>query len=224
MAHYYVIEKNEEGNPVQFPLQAFIRANQNQFAFYRVNGVSQYNYRNLIRLGWVRRDFNGDIYGIKPDENGDITYAEALFDNEILPQEEFERNLDQLVEYFSAATLEISNKEDLIKALKLNIEVLEEGLEILSLERSVKSGFKVDILCKDHQGSLVPVKIKPEKAKTEDLIILNAIVADLVIETGSKVRGLLVAPAFDENVIDIVDQLPQVRLKKYSVKIDFEDV
>ncbi|WP_100629837.1 endonuclease NucS domain-containing protein [Algoriphagus formosus] len=223
MAKYYAVVKNEEGNPVVSPFLVWIRANQNLFNPPIQTPNTHSPFRKVLQLGWQKVDFNGNVYGVKPDENGDTSYANSLFEKEEFG-EEFEKELDQLVEYFSEAPLEISNKEDLIKALKLNIEALEEGLQILSLERSVKSGFKVDILCKDHQGSLIPVKIKTEKAKIDDLIVLNTIIADLVIETGSRVRGLLVAPAIDEKVKKTIDQVNQVRFKKYSVKIDFEDV
>src|SRR5690606_30085950 len=87
-----------DGAPQDFPFLAWIRANQNQFEIPIQTPNTHIPFKKLIQLGWQRRDYNGNVYGIQPDENGEFDYSEPFFDNEVLPDpEEDENDLEDII-------------------------------------------------------------------------------------------------------------------------------
>lgn len=226
MANYFAVTINEEGAPVKTSFLNWLRANQHQFE----NPITINNTHNpfgkVIGSGWIRREFNGNVYGIKPDENGDIAYADPLFNEEGLDEDFEEEELIQLLENAPEVTLAMSFERDLQRNLRLNINSLENGLEIIDggNERQVFNGGRIDILCKDQAENLVIIELKAGKAKPEVLAQILDYMADIREETESPVRGIIVAHEFDRRLQNAVRETPQIKLKKYSVQFAFENV
>jgi hypothetical protein len=226
MAKYFAVVKNEEGNPVVSPFLTWIRANQAQFDNPIPTPNTHSPFGKVVQLGWIRRDYNGDVYGIKPDENGDVNYSEPIFENGALPDPEPEAGLEDVNDIIQDVPLAMSFERDLQRTLRLNINSLENGLEIIDggFERQVLNGGRIDILCKDQNENLVVIELKAGKGKPEVLAQILDYMADLRGGTESPVRGIIVAHDFDRRLQNAVTMVPEVQLKKYSIQFAFEDV
>jgi|GEM_PF-724235 len=224
MAKYYAVVQNENSETEVNPFLAWVRTNQDQFENPILLPNTHNPFRKVVQLGWVRRDYNGDVYGIRPDENGEFDYAEAFFNNEVLPDPEEEGN--DIEEIVQGQQIALRLEKELLQALRLNINTLENGLEIIDggFERKVLNGGRIDILCRGADERLVVIELKAGKAKPEALAQILDYIADLKEETDSEVRGIIVAHNFDRRLVNAVRETPQVRLKKYAIQFTFDEV
>lgn len=96
--------------------------------------------------------------------------------------------------------------------------IIDEGAE-----RSVDSGF-VDITAADSDGTTVVIELKTGVAGQRAIAQILSYMGDVITEeNGAKVRGILVASDFDSKAKAAAKVIPNLSLKKYSVRFTFAD-
>jgi hypothetical protein len=116
-------------------------------------------------------------------------------------------------------------ERDMQAALRNNINQLEEGLTIIDegAERSVDSGF-IDITARDANGTTVVIELKTGVAGRTAVGQILGYMGDILAEQdGGKVRGILVASEFDGKAKSATRIVPDLILRKYSVRFTFSD-
>lgn len=109
--------------------------------------------------------------------------------------------------------------------LRKEISQLETGLVIIDggNELGVESG-NIDILAEDSFGRAVVIELKRGVAKREAIGQIAGYMGDLVNDEGfDKVRGILVAAAFDKSCKSAVKVIPNLELRTYRFNFTFED-
>jgi RecB family endonuclease NucS len=112
---------------------------------------------------------------------------------------------------------------DLQHALRVSIEQLEPGLEIVDggTERSVASG-RIDITAEDRQGAIVVIELKAGKADRDAIAQVLSYMGDVAGSGDKQVRGILVAGDFSARALSAARAAPHIELKKYSYRFSFE--
>ena len=116
-------------------------------------------------------------------------------------------------------------ERDLQTALRGTIEQLEPGLEIVDndAERSVASGF-IDITARDAQDAIVVIELKSGTARQGAVAQVLSYMGDIADEEpGRAVRGILVAADFDRKARSAARMVPDLTLRSYRVRFEFED-
>ena len=119
----------------------------------------------------------------------------------------------------------IGLERDLQAALRLEIEQLEPGFTIIDdgAERSVDSGF-IDITARDASGTTVVIELKAGPAGQRAIAQILSYMGDVASdEESGKVRGILVASEFDAKAKAAARMVPNLILRKYSVRFLFSD-
>jgi hypothetical protein len=119
----------------------------------------------------------------------------------------------------------IGLERDLQAALRIEIEQLERGLIITDdgAERSVDSGF-IDITARDASGVVVVIELKAGPAGQRAIAQILSYMGDLAVEEEhARVRGILVASDFDAKAKAAATMVPNLILRKYSVRFVFSD-
>lgn len=115
-------------------------------------------------------------------------------------------------------------EKDLQEFISRNLDSLENGLTLLQKEYSTDIG-RVDILAEDKHGIPVVIELKVGTAKREVLGQILSYMACIKQEKGvERVRGILVANDFDHALKLASSQIPDLKLVKYVVKFEFEEV
>lgn len=116
-------------------------------------------------------------------------------------------------------------EKDMQTALRANIAQLEPGLEIIDggSERHVASGF-IDILARDRDGTTVIIELKAVKAPLKAQSQIASYMGDIMEETGTLPRGILVAPDFEAKLISAARVMPSLSLTRYRYSFTFESV
>jgi len=120
----------------------------------------------------------------------------------------------------------IGLERDMQAALRRSIEQLEEGLTIVDegAERFVESG-RIDITARDRVGTIVVIELKAGPAGQRAVAQVLSYMGDILVEEGGgKVRGLLVASAFDNKAKAAARMVPTLSLRSYGIKFSFEIV
>ena len=118
----------------------------------------------------------------------------------------------------------ISLERDLENYLASNIEILERGLRLVGRQVEVATG-RVDLLAEDSEGNLVVIELKAGEAGDSSLTQLLAYISAIQEkEKGRNVRGILIAHTFPDKVAYAARLIPYVKLKRYRVRFEFEDV
>ena len=118
----------------------------------------------------------------------------------------------------------LSFERDLEDYLASNIEVLEKGLRLVGRQVEVATG-RVDLLAEDSEGNLVVIELKAGEAGDSSLTQLLAYISAIQEkERGRNVRGILIAHTFPDKVAYAARLIPYVKLKRYRVRFEFEDV
>lgn len=114
-------------------------------------------------------------------------------------------------------------ERDLQAALRRNLGQLEQGLTVADggNERKVEAGF-IDILARDTAGVLTVIELKAETAQPSAIAQILAYMGCIAEETGEPVRGILVAGDHHPRVILAARAIPNLSLKKYRYRFDFE--
>jgi len=129
--------------------------------------------------------------------------------------------LQQIAEAIDATfTLE----RDLQIALRKHIDQLEPGLKIADggKEQTVESG-RIDITAEDASGATVVIELKAGSADRETIGQVLGYMGDLMAAKMS-VRGILVAGEFPPGTVAAARAVPNLKLKKYSIRFSFESV
>ncbi len=116
---------------------------------------------------------------------------------------------------------------ELQQAIRAKIDQLEPGLHIVDegKEFYLPAAGRIDITARDRHGRYVAIEIKNETADSDALVQLLHYMGSLKSTyQDQEVRGILIAPDFDEEVILAVNVLPNVQLKSYRLDVSFEDV
>jgi hypothetical protein len=118
----------------------------------------------------------------------------------------------------------IGLERDMQAALRIAIDQLESGLTITDdgAERSVDSGF-IDITARDSSGVPVVIELKAGAAGQRAVAQILSYMGDVSAEEGVKVRGILVASEFDAKAKAAARVVPDLMLRKYSVRFTFLD-
>lgn len=123
----------------------------------------------------------------------------------------------------------ISLERDLENFLLAKLNVLEEGLRLYEGETGrqfqVPSG-RIDILAQDKNNNFVVLELKSGTATEAVLAQILAYMADITREVsmGKPVRGIIVAYDFAERLVAAISLLPTIKLMKYKVNFEFEEV
>ncbi|RFC33218.1 MAG: Protein of unknown function DUF91 [Candidatus Nitrotoga sp. SPKER] len=154
-------------------------------------------------------------------------YRKFLIDPLFTPPE-LNQELDanpQLTVTDEDAGQRIGLERDMQAALRLKIEQLESGLSVIDdgAERSVDSGF-IDITARDSSGVTVVIELKTGIAGQRAVAQILSYMGDIMLEqNGAKVRGILVASDFDSRAKAAARMVPDLILRKYSVRFSFSD-
>jgi hypothetical protein len=119
----------------------------------------------------------------------------------------------------------IGLERDMQSALRRVIGQLEPELTIIDdgVERSVESGF-IDITALDAIGVIVVIELKAGVAGQRAVAKILSYMGDIAAEEeAKKVRGILVAAEFDAKAKSAARMVPDLVLRRYSVKFEFSD-
>ena len=217
---YYVIIPNELGEPNQYPLKEWIRNNENEFAHtFRETDTTHQIRNTLIRLGWIPEIGINNYFLIKPDNNGNIGYADDYV-HEI--DVEVDENDDEME---NAQELSFGLERDMQRALRLNIQLIEAGLTIIDAgrERHTEAGF-IDITARDVNGNIVIIELKAPIAKPEVIAQTLSYMESIRAIENTNVRGIIIANDFVDRVKLAARQIPNLKLVKYSFQFNFNEV
>ena len=122
----------------------------------------------------------------------------------------------------------LSLEKDLHTYLAGRVNKIEKGLIVLEngVEYQTDAG-RIDILAKDETNNLVVIKLKAGKAKDNALGQLLGYMGCISTSTESKnssVRGILIASNFEQRVIYGARGLPNLKLVKYQLSFDFQEI
>ena len=133
---------------------------------------------------------------------------------------DIESNIEESIE------ASVSLERDLHNWLTTRLSEIEPGLILVDggVEYQTEVG-RIDILAKDQTGGLVAIEIKAGKAKDSALGQLLGYMGCLSSSNEQpKVRGILVASSFDTRVICAAKGLPNVKLVKYQLLFNLEEI
>jgi len=120
----------------------------------------------------------------------------------------------------------LSLERDLHSFLARSVNIIEPGLVLQSdgIEYQIDAG-RIDLLAKDINGQLVVIELKAGIAKDAALGQLLGYIG-CISENNEKaiVRGILIASDFDKRVIYGAKALPQIKLVKYKVSFQLEEI
>ncbi|MBE0517318.1 MAG: DUF91 domain-containing protein [Methanophagales archaeon] len=122
-------------------------------------------------------------------------------------------------------------ERDLEEYLSRNLNHLEEGLKLYSVEglsgRQYNTDVgRIDLLALDKEGNFVVIELKAglatDRVVGQVLGYMRYIRKN--VAKGKDVRGLIVADDFDERLKYAVGEIPKLKLRKYLVKFEFQDI
>ena len=174
----------------------------------------------------ARVTINGDL------RTGLATLRSALSKYMRFRQEVARAMLPDAMDEYSPAPLEditgeareltFSLERDLQAALRRSIDQLDPGLTIVDggAEYNVASG-RIDILAQDASGRRVVIELKAVRASRDAVGQILAYMGDIQEQTGEEVRGILVAPEFDNKSLSAARVVPTLRLITYGFTFTF---
>lgn len=115
----------------------------------------------------------------------------------------------------------ISLERDLESHLVRSLGNIEPGLEFVARQVSIDVG-RVDILARDVAGATVVLELKVGEA-TDASVGQIARYLGWYARDGQQVRGILIAADFPERIRYAASAIPNLRLRRFQVRFDFED-
>ncbi|MBI5724174.1 MAG: DUF91 domain-containing protein [Planctomycetes bacterium] len=171
----------------------------------------------LFNIGWGLKIRDDQVLLIKPAEDG----GTSINDDNI----PIEKPDDEDEEDIETEEITFGLERDLQLALRANIQQLEAGLKIIDggKERVTEAG-RIDITAADIKDNVVIIELKAGTASPQVIAQVLAYMG-AIYETDKKpVRGILVAGDFHKRVILAARAIPNLELRKYSIKFAFEPV
>jgi hypothetical protein len=217
--NFFIIYKNDTDEVKRLPLKEGIRQNLHFLLGYIVDSSTTTHQlsRALQINGWRRVNLSDQVLLIRPDIDGNISFADEYFEDDI---ESDEKIIEQ------AADITFGLERDLQRALRNNnIEQIEPGLEIIDQgkEKITEAG-RVDITAKDKDGIIVVIELKAGTASPDAIAQVLAYMSAIKEIEKKDVRGILVAGDFSQRVILAARAVKNLELKKYSFQFSFETV
>lgn len=128
-------------------------------------------------------------------------------------------------EILAEAELSFRYEEDLQSALISCIGQIEKGMTLAAngKEYAVASG-RIDALALDSESRHVVIELKAVTARREVLGQIAAYMADIEDATGTRPRGILIAPDFDAKLMSGARMIDGLRLMKYHFSFTFSKV
>ena len=121
----------------------------------------------------------------------------------------------------------VSLERDLHSYLALKIDAIETGLVLMEngIEHQTDAG-RIDLLATNAASHTVVIELKAGKAKDNALGQLLGYMGCIGTTSGesTNVRGILVASDFEPRVIYAAKGLPSIKLVKYRVAFEFQEV
>lgn len=172
----------------------------------------------LVRKkGWRLRFTQSEVLIIRPNKEGDTSYADDFV-------EELDDQDVEFMELEEDEELEVTFglEADLQSALRANIGQLEEGLSIADsgVERTTEAG-RMDILALDEDSKYVVIELKAGRAQSKSVAQILAYMTAIAEEMGTNVRGMIVAGSFSERVLLAARAVPNLDLVTYSFNFAF---
>ena len=126
-------------------------------------------------------------------------------------------------EIFETIDVSISLEKDLHSYLATRVSEIENDLILADdgVEYQTDAG-RIDILANDAKGNPVVIELKAGKAKDNALGQLLGYMGCL--STEPDIRGILVASDFDKRVIYAAKGLPRIKLVKYKVSFELQEI
>ena len=133
-----------------------------------------------------------------------------------------EGTVDEAIEASVEASLSL--ERDLHSYLASKVHEIEGGLRLVEngVEYPTDAG-RIDSLAKDSEDRLVAIELKAGRAKDSALGQLLGYMGCLA-DADREVRGILVASNFDSRVVYAARALPSVKLVKYQLSFDLQEV
>jgi len=128
-------------------------------------------------------------------------------------------------ELIAASEATFGLERDLQRALRLNIQQLEAGLQIIDddKERTTEAG-RIDITAKDANNTTVVIELKAGTAAPEALTQLLAYMGVVSKQDQKPARGVLIAGDFHPRIVFAAQAIANVQLRRYRFKFAFETV
>jgi endonuclease len=122
----------------------------------------------------------------------------------------------------------LSLERDLHAYLAAKVDIIEMGLSIVDngVEFQTDAG-RIDILAKDTNDHIVVIELKAGKAKDNalgQLIGYMGCVPTIEKFQNSPVRGIFIASGFDQRVVYAAKVLPNLKLVRYQLSFDFQEI
>lgn len=118
----------------------------------------------------------------------------------------------------------VSLERDLHSYLAARVSEIESGLVLVEngVEYPTEAG-RIDLLARDTEKRLVVVELKAGQARDSALGQLLGYIGCLSATEGN-VRGILVASNFDSRVVFAAKGLPHVKLLKYQLSFNLQEI
>lgn len=169
---------------------------------------------------------NGNPYNVLNNcKTGVKTYREFLESagaDQVVEDDAIQRAGEAIVARREGKQFEL--EQHLQETLRAEIDQLEPGLVVIDgdSERSVASGY-IDILARDANGALVVIELKRGEAKRDAIGQILGYMGDLAAEESvTTIRGILVAGDFDQSSLSAATIVPNLALRRYRYRFEFE--
>jgi hypothetical protein len=139
--------------------------------------------------------------------------------------------MEEIEDEESRVEASITFEADLGEYIVNNLDQIEEGLTIYSEEgldgRQYNTDVgRVDILALDKNGNFVAIELKAGIAKYHAIGQILSYISWIRRNLAGKkeVKGIIIARDFDDKLKYATQELPNIALKKYNVRFEFQDV
>lgn len=104
-----------------------------------------------------------------------------------------------------------------------HLEKIEEGLQLIERQRVCPGIGRIDVLCKDRQGSLVVVELKRFGGKHDSIVDqigrYMGYVRSYLAKPGQGVRGIILVAKADEKLRHAVAGFPNLEIREFDLSI-----